>query len=123
MRRFIGSKKAERANNCQPSREAKPPHVLQTAESKETSPPPQTARVLLAIRSPLCSGVSRSHLCADPPPCCGVGKGSVGRALAHGARDTLLNPIRVLPEDRRLPVTVSQHQGQSSGRRHAFIDL
>lgn len=32
MSHFIGFNKAERANNCHLSREAKPPHVLQIGE-------------------------------------------------------------------------------------------
>lgn len=38
MSRFIGFNKTECANNCHQRREAKPPHVLQIGEEKETNP-------------------------------------------------------------------------------------
>lgn len=61
---------------------------------KKRIPQPQTARVLPAIRSPLCSCVSRSHLCAGSVPRCGVCKGparqSAGtRWSGHAAKSHL----------------------------------
>ncbi|KAK2820142.1 hypothetical protein Q5P01_023101 [Channa striata] len=81
MSRFIGFNKAERASNCHLSHEAKPPHVLQTGGEKgEAKPQAETARVLLAIRSLLCSGVFGSHLCGGSVPRRGFCKGPAWRS-------------------------------------------
>lgn len=114
MSRFIGSTKAECANNCQRRREAKPPHVqIQIGEKGASEGPP-------GHKEPIILPCVMQHLCAHTAPRWGVCKGSVSGVLAHGAQDTLLNPIRAFPEDTRLPVTVSQHQALTAGRRNAF---
>lgn len=70
------------------------PTCSRLERKKKRIPQPLTARVLPAIRSPLCSCVSRNHLCAGSVPRCGVCKGparqSAGtRWSGHAAKSHL----------------------------------
>ncbi|CAB1433946.1 unnamed protein product [Pleuronectes platessa] len=61
-----------------------------------------------------------SHAASSVPARCHAGafvKARPGRGLAHGAQDTLLDPIRVGPDETRLP---GQHTTLSTPPGHAL---
>ncbi|MED6250724.1 hypothetical protein ATANTOWER_007027 [Ataeniobius toweri] len=95
MSHFIRFIKAERANNRHLSRKAKPPHVLHISRTKRGEPPASDSEGPHGHKESI-----MLHVYPGPAPHCGVCKDLArpGRALAHGAQDTLLNPISVCTE-------------------------
>lgn len=113
MSRFIGFNKAERANNCHLSCEAKPPHVLQIGEWTHRHRQQGSLWPYGVYYVPVCQAAIFL-----PPWCLAV---AFVKALPGTRRsDTLLNPTRAPPKDTRLPVTVSHHWASTSGSHNAF---